>query len=180
MVAAPSAGSRQLTLATANGKLAMRAVVPIEPIVEPDKPKKTRGRGRKKLVLPEPSPEVEESHEETESEHVQSEAESTEGDNQAYVHPFESHLTSEDADISNTTPDAVDKLRFEKARSLAEVCLIFKGSPRLLSPIFRRLTDTLNFFTSFLLVSRVLLNMSRKPHLHQKVELQDSLLLWQL
>jgi len=36
-------------------------------------------------------------------------------------HPFGPHLTEEESDISHTTPDIRDKLRFEKSKDLAEV-----------------------------------------------------------
>ncbi|KAG0051164.1 hypothetical protein BGZ83_004025 [Gryganskiella cystojenkinii] len=111
---------RQLTLSTANGKLAMRTVVPVEPVVVPEEKKRGRGPGRKKLIIPEPSPEAEESHEESFNEHALSEAEGGLDNDSSYVHPFGPHLTTEDASVSHTTPDAVDKLRFEKAKSLAE------------------------------------------------------------
>jgi len=99
----------------------MRAVVPIEPDEVPEAPKKSRGRARKKSVEPEPSPEAEEEDDTSGNEELQSEEEEAEADDQTYTHPFGAHLSAEDASISSTTPDAADKLRFEKAKSLAEV-----------------------------------------------------------
>jgi len=74
------------------------------------------------MIIPEASPEAEESQEESANEQAHSEAESGQDDDPAYVHPFGPHLTAEEATVSQTTPDSADKLRFEKAKSLAEVC----------------------------------------------------------
>jgi len=123
---------RQLTLATTNGKLTMRAAAAaaaIAAVSEPVKPEKVvkrgRGRGRKQLeearraqeLLKLEDSEDQESVLTSEQEEIE-EAEETEAE---AVPMFEPNITGEDADVSYTTPDTQDKVLFEKSRDLAEV-----------------------------------------------------------
>ncbi|KAF9146698.1 hypothetical protein BGX30_010760 [Mortierella sp. GBA39] len=124
-------GQRQLTLATTNGKLTVRAAATaaaIAAVSEPVKPEKVvkrgRGRGRKQLeearraqeLLKLEDSEDQESALTSEHEEVE-EAEETESE---AVPMFGPNITGEDADISYTTPDTYDKVLFEKSRDLAE------------------------------------------------------------
>ncbi|KAI8597638.1 hypothetical protein EDD21DRAFT_210907 [Dissophora ornata] len=116
--------SKQLTLATSNGKLSMRTTAAAaNPAPEEKKPKKVRGKGRKKIAGLEDSPEG--SDDDTvrggaTAEISLSEHQAAGQDDNADAHPFGPHLTEEEGDVSHTTPDARDKLRFEKAKDLAE------------------------------------------------------------
>ncbi|KAK3817951.1 MAG: hypothetical protein J3R72DRAFT_42533 [Linnemannia gamsii] len=117
---------RQLTLATTNGRLTVRAAAAaaaIASVAEPVNPekhvKRGRGRGRKqleetKLLQEQNNPEDSEDQGGVlTSEHE--EAEETE-----IIPMFGPNITGEDADVTYTTPDAQDKVLFEKSRELAE------------------------------------------------------------
>lgn len=125
-------GQRQLTLATTNGKLTVRAAAAAAAIAAASEPvksekvvKRGRGRGRKQLeearraqeLLKLEDSEDQESVLTSEHEEVE-EAEDTEVET---VLMFGPHITGEDADVSYTTPDTQDKVLFEKSRDLAEV-----------------------------------------------------------
>ncbi|KAF8939738.1 hypothetical protein BGZ47_008060 [Haplosporangium gracile] len=127
----PESGQRQLTLATTNGKLTMRAAAAaaaIAAVSEPIKPEKVvkrgRGRGRKQLeearraqeLLKVEDSEDQESVMTSEQEEV-GEIEETEAE---VIPMFGPNITGEDADVSYTTPDTQDKVLFEKSRELAE------------------------------------------------------------
>lgn len=125
-------GQRQLTLATTNGKLTVRAAAAAAAIAaasEPVKPEKIvkrgRGRGRKQLEEARRAQELlklEDSEDQGSvltSDHE--EVEETEETEAEAVPMFGPNITGEDADVSYTTPDTQDKVLFEKSRDLAEV-----------------------------------------------------------
>ncbi|KAH7045400.1 hypothetical protein BKA57DRAFT_411555 [Linnemannia elongata] len=124
-------GQRQLTLATTNGKLTVRAAAAAAAIAaasEPVKPEKIvkrgRGRGRKQLEEARRAQELlklEDSEDQGSvltSDHE--EVEETEETEAEAVPMFGPNITGEDADVSYTTPDTQDKVLFEKSRDLAE------------------------------------------------------------
>ncbi|KAF9291901.1 hypothetical protein BGZ68_001455 [Mortierella alpina] len=114
--------ARQLSLVSANGKLAVMAVpAPIEAPL-PQKPKKkTRGRGRKQLAelaRGTDKSDVEDSALAESAEHLDQDA--SDVDAEANSQPFGHHLSPEDGDVSHTAPGAKDKHLFEVSRELAE------------------------------------------------------------
>ncbi|KAF9560298.1 hypothetical protein EC968_006250 [Mortierella alpina] len=115
--------ARQLSLVSANGKLAVLAVpAPTIEAPPPLKPKKkTRGRGRKQLAEMARGTEksdVEDSTLSADVEHLHQDA--SDDDAAANSQPFGQHLSPEDGDVSQTAPGAKDKHLFEVSRELAE------------------------------------------------------------
>ncbi|KAF9955116.1 hypothetical protein BGZ72_003995 [Mortierella alpina] len=115
--------AKQLSLVSANGKLAVLAVpAPIETPL-PQKPKKkTRGRGRKQLAELARGTEksdVEDSTLAEDVDHLHQDA--SDDDVESNSKPFGHHLSPEDGDVSQTAPGAKDKHLFEVSRELAEV-----------------------------------------------------------
>ncbi|KAG0311309.1 hypothetical protein BGZ97_011943, partial [Linnemannia gamsii] len=127
-------GQRQLTLATTNGKLTMRAAAAaaaaaaIATVSEPVQPEKTvkrgRGRGRKQLEEARRAQELLKLGESEDQESVvtseQEEVEEVVETEAEAVPMFGPNITGEDADVTYTTPDTQDKILFEKSRDLAE------------------------------------------------------------
>ncbi|KAF9906521.1 hypothetical protein EC991_000528 [Linnemannia zychae] len=122
-MARSESSQRQLTLATTNGKLTMRAAAAIAAISEPVKPEKPvkRGRGRGRKQLEEAKLIQEQSNaEDSEDQEGVLISENEEAEDAETIPMFGPNITGEDADVTFTTPDAQDKVLFEKSRELAE------------------------------------------------------------
>ncbi|KFH70830.1 histone acetyltransferase [Podila verticillata NRRL 6337] len=106
----PPATGKQLQLGISNGKLAVtpvkETIVPVEKRI-----KATKGYRKKTAPPPDASPEADEPEEPEEAAEIE---------DQIVSQPFGPKLSEAEGDVSHTTPDANDKVRFEKSRELAE------------------------------------------------------------
>lgn len=111
----PATGPRQLQLGISNGKL---AVAPVKETIVPIEKRIKAAKGYRKKTAPPPdaSPEADEPEEPEETAEIE---------DQVVSQPFGPKLSVAEGDVSHTTPDANDKIRFEKSRELAEVRFFF-------------------------------------------------------
>ncbi|KAK3811905.1 MAG: hypothetical protein J3Q66DRAFT_49316 [Benniella sp.] len=112
--------ARQLTLLNSNGKLSVRLNTSTPTVSAEKQSKKARNRSRRKAA------EALGSREHTDDDGTDGMEDIIRSDFQGVghdregSHPFGPHLTEEESDISHTTPDIRDKIRFERSKDLAE------------------------------------------------------------
>ncbi|KAF9928389.1 hypothetical protein FBU30_002387, partial [Linnemannia zychae] len=118
----PDSDQSQLTLSASNGRLTVRTAAAAPEPVKPETTKKKRGRGRKQLEEARRAQERlnmgnPEDHDGMQGSEHEARTEAEEVDTTPMFGP---NITGEDADVTFTTPDAQDKIMFEKSRDLAE------------------------------------------------------------